>query len=116
MKKLKFRPRATFNADLKRLGRLDPKIIDEVRAAIDEILETETLPEEYGDHQLKRRLADYREFHVRDTPSGAQPNDTNDVLVIWYRERNKLVAVGVRVGSHDRLFPDQNSSRKYQKD
>ena len=47
MTKLSFRPRATFNADLKRLGRLDPSIIDEVREAIDEILETGKLPAEY---------------------------------------------------------------------
>lgn len=36
MTKLSFRPRATFNADLKRLGRLDPSIIDEVRETINE--------------------------------------------------------------------------------
>lgn len=113
MKRLMFRPRATFNADLKRLGRLDPTIIDEVKDAINEILETGTLPAEYGDHPLKRRLAGYREFHVRNTPSGKHPSDTNDVLVIWYRERNELVAVGVRVGSHDRLFSGQKSANKY---
>lgn len=113
MAKLQFRPRATFNADLKRLGRLDPTIIDDVRAAIDELLENGSLAEEYGDHPLKRRLAGYREFHVRDTPHGKQPNETNDVLVIWYKERNELIAVGVRAGSHDRLFPNQNSSKKY---
>jgi mRNA interferase YafQ len=104
MAKLRFRPRATFNADLKRLGRLDATIIDDVRAAIDEILETGTVPTEYGDHQLKRNFSGYREFHVRDTPKGKQPNATNDVVVIWYLERNELVAVGVRVGSHDQLF------------
>lgn len=115
MVKLKFRPRATFNADLKRLGRLDPTIIDEVRAAIDEILGTRTLPDEYNDHPLGRKLAGYREFHVRDASSGEKPNDINDVLVIWYIERDELVAVGVRVGSHNRLFPNQNSSKKYRK-
>jgi mRNA interferase YafQ len=115
MAKLQFRPRATFNADLRRLGRLDSTIIDDVRAAIDELLENGSLTKEYGDHPLKRRLAGYREFHVRDTPHGKQPNDTNDVLVIWYKERNELIAVGVRVGSHDRLFPNQNSSKKYHK-
>ena len=31
MKKLRFKPRATFNADLKRLASLDKSIIDEVR-------------------------------------------------------------------------------------
>lgn len=112
MGKLQFRSRATFNADLKRLGRIDPTIIDDVRAAIEEILETVMLPLEYRDHQLKRRLSGYREFHVRDTE---QPTESNDVVVIWYIERNELVAVGVRVESHDRLFPNQNSSKKYHK-
>ncbi|MCH3989654.1 MAG: type II toxin-antitoxin system YafQ family toxin [Lactobacillus sp.] len=101
MAKLRFRPRATFNADLKRLGRLDPSIIDEVKDAIDEILETGKLSPEYNGHPLKRRLSGYREFHVRDTPKGQKPDDTNDVLVVWYIEHNELVAVGVRVGSHD---------------
>lgn len=104
MVRLQFRPRATFNADLKRLGRIDPAIIDDVRSAIDELLENGSLSGEYGDHPLKRRLSGYREFHVRDTPHGKQPSDTNDVLVIWYIERHELVAVGVRVGSYDRLF------------
>lgn len=115
MAKLKFRPRETFNVDLRRLGRLDPTIVDEVRAAIEMLLETGTLPDEYGDHSLQRRLAGYREFHVRDTPQGEIPSDINDVLVIWYRERNNLVAVGVQIGSHERLFPNQNSSKKYRK-
>lgn len=116
MEKLKFRPRVTFNADLKRLGCLDPTIVDEVRAAIEMLLETGTLPDEYGNHSLQRRLAGYREFHAHDTPQGELPSDINDVLVIWYRERNDLVAVGVRIGSHERLFPHQNRSKKYRKD
>ena len=32
MKRLKFKPRKTFNADLKKLASLDHTIIDEVRA------------------------------------------------------------------------------------
>ena len=42
MKKLRFKPRATFNADLKRLASLDQSIIDEVRAAIDLLLEQQS--------------------------------------------------------------------------
>ncbi len=40
MKKLRFKPRATFNADLKRLDSLDRNIIDEVRSAIDSAAES----------------------------------------------------------------------------
>lgn len=115
MTRLLFRPRATFNADLKWLGRLDPTIVDDVRAAIDELLENGTLSDEYGDHSLKRRLSGYRELHVRDTPCGKQPNDINDVLVIWYVERNELIAVGVRVGAREQLFSNQISLKKYHK-
>lgn len=52
MKKLRFKPRATFNADLKRLASLDKSIIDEVRAAIDLLLEQQQLPPEFEDHEL----------------------------------------------------------------
>jgi mRNA interferase YafQ len=52
MKKLRFKPRATFNADLKRLASLDHNIIDEVRAAIDLLLETHQLPPEFDDHEI----------------------------------------------------------------
>ena len=51
MKKLRFKPRATFNADLKRLASLDKSIIDEVRAAIDLLLEQQQLPSEFEDHE-----------------------------------------------------------------
>jgi mRNA interferase YafQ len=46
MKKLRFKPRATFNADLKLLVSLNRNIIDEVRAAIDLLLKTHQLPPE----------------------------------------------------------------------
>lgn len=82
MAKLKFRPRVTFNADLKRLGRLDPTIVDKVRVAIEMLLETGTLSDEYGDHSLQRRLAGYREFHVRDTPQGELLSEINDTPVV----------------------------------
>jgi mRNA interferase YafQ len=112
MKKLKFKPRTTFNTDLKRLAGLDRTIISEVRAAVDLLLETGELPTEFADHELSRRLAGYHEFHLRDTPQGKQPNDVNDVLVVYTIDEDELILIGVRVGSHDRLFPDQNSSVK----
>lgn len=105
MARLQFRPRATFNADLKLSIQLLLMMYEQRLI----------LPDEYDYHPLKRRLAGYREFHVRDTPHGKHPNDINYVLVIWYVERNELIAVGVRVGSHDRLFPNQNSLKKYHK-
>ena len=65
MKKLRFKPRATFNADLKRLASLDKSIIDEVRAAIDLLLEQQQLPPEFEDHELNRRMSGYNNFLTR---------------------------------------------------
>ncbi|MFD1549514.1 type II toxin-antitoxin system YafQ family toxin [Levilactobacillus fuyuanensis] len=113
MKKLKFKPRMTFTADLKRLAKLDNTIIDEVRAAIDLLLETHSLPEEFRDHALTRRWAGYREFHLRDTLTGQQPADHNDVLVVYAIDEDALILIGLRVGSHDRLFSEQDSSVKF---
>lgn len=115
MKKLRFKPRATFNADLKRLASLDKTIIDEVRAAIELLLEQQQLPAEFADHELQRRMTGYHEFHLRDTPKHKTPNDINDVLVVYTIDQDELVLIGIRVGSHDRLFPDQNQAKGYRK-
>lgn len=101
MNKLKFKPRSTFNADLKRLAVLDRSIVDEVRAAIDLLLEDHQLPEEFNDHQLSRRMTGYHEFHLRDTPKGKQSTEINDVLVVYTIDENELVLIGIRAGSHD---------------
>ena len=115
MKKLKFKPRATFNADLKRLASLDKTIVDEVRAAIDLLLEQQQLPSEFDDHELRWQMTGYKEFHLRDTPKSKIPNDINDVLVVYTIDQNELVLIGIRVGAHDRLFPSQNQSKNYRK-
>ena len=115
MKKLKFKPRLTFNADLKRLAGIDRTIVSEVREAVGLLLETGKLPDECKDHELSRRMAGYHEFHLRDTPQRKHPNDANYVLVVYTIDENELILIGVRVGSHDRLFPNQNSSVKYHK-
>lgn len=115
MKKLKFKPRATFNADLKRLASLDKTIVDEVRAAIDLLLEQQQLPSEFDDHELRWQMTGYKEFHLRDTPKSKMPNDINDVLVVYMIDQKELVLIGIRMESHDRLFPGQNQSKNYRK-
>lgn len=99
-----FRPRKTFNQDLMYLGRVDPSIIDDIRAAIEILLSGDKLPAEYNDHQLSRKYAGYREFHLRDTPAGTKASETNDVVVIYKVNDQDLILVAVRAGSHDRLF------------
>ena len=104
-----FKPRKTFENDLSRLSKLDITIIDEIRSAIDLLLENDALPEEYADHALSRKWAGYREFHVGDAIKGETPTDMNDVLVIYRWDLDDLVPVGVRAGSHNRLFDGSNS-------
>lgn len=111
-RKLRFKPRKTFNADLKHLATIDHQIVDEVRAAIEVLLTGHALPAEFGDHQLQRRLADYHEFHLRDTPKGQQPNERNDIVVIYAVDEDDLILIGIRIGTHDKLFFKQNHANK----
>ncbi len=79
------------------------------------LLKAHQLPPEFDDHELTRQLAGYHEFHLRDTPSGNQPNDINDVLVVYIIDEDELILIGIRVGSHNRLFPDQTAQRSTEK-
>lgn len=115
MTRLKFKPRKTFLTDLKRLALLDTTIVPEVRAAIDLLLESQTLPAEFDDHELTRRMTGYREFHLRDTPNGTRPSESNDVLIVYAVDATDLILVGIRAGSHQRLFGNQNSAKRYRK-
>lgn len=42
-------------------------------------------------------------------------NDITDVWVFYTIDQDELVLIGIRVGSHDRLFPGQNQSKSYRK-
>ena len=83
--------------------------------SIDLLLEQQQLPPEFEDHELNRRMSGYNEFHLRDTPKNKTPSETNDVLVVYTIDKDELVLIGIRVGSHDRLFPGQNRSKGYRK-
>ncbi|BDR59045.1 type II toxin-antitoxin system YafQ family toxin [Xylocopilactobacillus apicola] len=104
MAPLRFKPRKTFNSDLKRLAKMDRTIVEEVRAAIELLLEIGHLPPEFNDHRLNQNLSEYREFHLRDTPKSKIPNEINDVIVIYYIKEEELTLIDVRVGSHSKLF------------
>lgn len=115
MKPLRFKPRSTFTADLKRLATIDKTIVSEVREAIEILLEGDSLPDDFQDHPLTRKMSGYREFHLRDTPKGNGPNESTDVLVVYRIDEVELVLIGIRVGSHDRLFPGKNRAKTYRK-
>lgn len=110
--KYNFRPRATFERGLRYLGKLDPTIIDEVQEAIQILLNGDQLDDIYQDHELKRKYTGYREFHLRDTPKGKQPNDINDVLVVYKIKDQDLVLIAVDIGSHKKLFNGRYRKKK----
>ena len=101
MKKLRFKPRATFNADLKRLASLDKSIIDEVRAAIDLLLEQQQLPPEFEDHELNRRMSGYNEFHP--ARYGNYGKNYDNWIVIYQLDHDELILLLVATGSHEIL-------------
>ncbi|MDF7638650.1 type II toxin-antitoxin system YafQ family toxin [Lactobacillus sp. ESL0791] len=115
MKKLEFNPTNLFNEDMGRLASLDQAIVDEAHEAIDLLCELHELPEEFNDHKLTRKYEGYREFHIRDTTKGDFPSDINDVVVIYRIVERKLIVIGARIGSHNRLFRGQGNSKKYRK-
>lgn len=104
MKQREFKARPSFIQDLKALLRKDDSLHDEVFSAIEILLEEGRLPAAHQDHPLERQWTGYREFHLRDNPNGTSPSDINDVLVIYKWDKNRLVAIGVRIGSHEKLF------------
>lgn len=65
MKRLRVKPRATFNADLHCLAGINDTIVEEVRVAVDLLLDNGRLETEFNDHELGRRLSGYNEFHLR---------------------------------------------------
>lgn len=104
MSKLIFRPSKDFNIELRRLAKLDKSIIEEVKDAIDTLLESNGLPNEFRDHQLKRELSDYREFHIRDTPKNKKPSKINDVIYYLLINYGDLVLTAIHIGTHKQMF------------
>lgn len=108
MSKYIFKPRDTFTKDLNYLSKIDKSIRLEIKSAIDILVDGEKSPDEYDDHELQRKFQGYREFHVRDTPKGIRASEKNDVIVIYKKQRKRLILIGVRVGSHDKLFKNMH--------
>lgn len=115
MKRLRFIPRKDFQKDLKELAHIDKTIIDDVMADIDLLCENHQLSAEFSDHALTGRLEGYRDFHVRTPEKGKLPAESNDVVVIYRIVENELIVIGLRVGSHSKVFGGLNSSIKYKK-
>ncbi|MBP2057414.1 mRNA interferase YafQ [Lactobacillus colini] len=109
------KPRKSFTEHLRYLSKLDPTIVDEVKDAIDILLNGETLPDEFQDHDSVRKLSGYSKFHLRDTPKGERPPETNNVVIIYKIEFQDLILVAVDIGSHLKMFSHENQKKKYRK-
>lgn len=99
-----YRPRKSFERSLTYLAQLDPTIVDETKAAILILLAGDSLPNDFQDHGLEGSYTGYREFHLRDTSKGQQPNEINDILIIYKIDDQDLIFIAVNIGSHNKLF------------
>ena len=81
-----------FEKDLK-LIKKQGKNIDKLFIVVDTLLKGLELEPKYRDHSLIGNYKGYRECHV-------EP----DLLLIYYKDNNKLILTLVRTGSHSNLF------------
>lgn len=89
---LELRPTPTFRREyklMKKRGK-NMKLLENV---LDTLLQEQPLPEKHQDHPLKGNYTGYRECHI-------QP----DWLLIYKIEKEQLILVAARTGSHSDLF------------
>lgn len=84
-----------FEKSFKQLirGGISRRNKDGIASVIDMIASGQTLDKKYRDHQLKGEYGDYRECHV-----------LNDLLLMYKIEKEELILVLVKIGSHSQLF------------
>lgn len=80
-----------FKKDLKRIQN-NPGKIASLRAVLEALQATGSVPQEYRPHLLAGNYKGYMECHVE-----------NDLLLIWLDESKELIKL-VRLGSHSEIF------------
>lgn len=83
-----------FRRDYKRVKKRGYKT-ELLKDALNALLNEDTLDSRYRDHALTGDMAMYRECHI-------QP----DWLLIYRKERDRLVLVAHRTGTHSDLFDE----------
>lgn len=83
-----------FRKDYKRIKKrgYDTKLLEEV---IDLLLKELPLPRQYRDHELKGKYSGFRECHI-----------LPDWLLVYAKDREKLVLTASRTGTHSDLFSE----------
>ncbi|MEY8402139.1 type II toxin-antitoxin system YafQ family toxin [Oscillospiraceae bacterium 44-34] len=89
---LKIRVHRLFKKDLKRIERRGYNL-DLLRTTVSFLAEQKTLPEKYKDHRLTGDYTGYRECHI-----------TPDWLLVYRIDRDQLILVLTRTGTHSDLF------------
>ena len=89
---LKIRVHRLFKKDLKRIERRGYNL-DLLRTTVSFLAEHKTLPEKYKDHRLTGDYTGYRECHI-----------TPDWLLVYRIDRDQLILVLTRTGTHSDLF------------
>jgi mRNA interferase YafQ len=81
-----------YKTDFKRIHN-DNFIIDELIIIINLLQKDEVLPEKYKDHQLKGKLSEFRECHIKP-----------DLLLIYKKNKILNILTLTRIGNHNTLF------------
>lgn len=81
-----------FEKDIKSLKKQN-KDLTELFDVIDVIAKGETLDKKYRDHKLAGNFNDYRECHIE-----------NDFLLVYKIEKDKLILILYRAGTHSEIF------------
>ena len=89
---LKIRVHRLFKKDLKRIERRGYNL-DLLRTTVSFLAEQKTLPEKYKDHRLTGDYTGYRECRI-----------TPDWLLVYRIDRDQLILVLTRTGTHSDLF------------
>lgn len=79
-----------FKKSYKKLTKENKLLVYET---IEKLLNDEILDKKYKDHQLKGNFKNYKECHIK-------PN----LLLIYHKEKEKLILTCVHLGSHNDLF------------
>ena len=90
--KYKLIKKKKFEKDIKNLKKQN-KDLTELFDVIDVISKGETLDKKYRDHKLVGNFNNYRECHIE-----------NDFLLVYKIEKDKLILILYRTGTHSEIF------------
>jgi len=82
-----------FKKDLKKIAKQEESAIDELKKVLELLILGRLLDEKYKNHCLKGQFKNCFECHIKP-----------DVLLIYKIEKQELIILLLRIGSHSDLF------------